>query len=525
MKTRLLTLLAFTLCIWKTNAQCSGDVIIPNTTFKTYLLNETNINTDGNSQISCNEAEAFTGNIYVSRDDISDLTGIEAFVNLTGLHCGENNLTSLDISNNTALEVLSCYDNNLTSLDVSNNLFLRVLHCGFNNGFTNLDVSNNNDLTSLTCSGNNLTSLDISNNIGLETLSCSNNNLTSLDVSNNTGLFQLYCSENNLNRLDLSLHTQLFKIVCDTNDLRYLNIKNGNTLGLGVDGVSLENNPNLTCIEVDDVAYANTNWSDNKDATASFSETSCATILDGNCTINIPDANFRTALLNNHTIDTNFTGEISCEEAEAYTGSISVVGEDIADATGLETFINLSSFYCGDNALTDLDVSNNTALNILWCNGNDLTSIDVSANTSLTHFRCNLNDITSLDVSANTALERLYCNNNYLTSLNIANGNYLNLAASNFKNNVSLTCIQVDDEAYANANWDNLKDATASYSEDCSTILSTDNLFATTVSISPNPTTTSFNINLLETLKEVEVYTLSGRKVHASTHKECIWQK
>ena len=39
-------------------------------------------------------------------------------------------------------------------------------------------------------------------------------------------------------------------------------------------------NPNLTCIQVDDAAYMNTNWSAGKDITASFAETCVITGID-----------------------------------------------------------------------------------------------------------------------------------------------------------------------------------------------------------------------------------------------------
>ena len=55
------------------------------------------------------------------RANISDLTGIEAFTALTHLNCWGNQLTSLDVSQNTNLNVLYCYDNYLTNLDVSQN--------------------------------------------------------------------------------------------------------------------------------------------------------------------------------------------------------------------------------------------------------------------------------------------------------------------------------------------------------------------------------------------------------------------
>jgi hypothetical protein len=65
----------------------------------------------------------------VSSDSISDLKGIEAFVNLDTLYCYINQLTSLDVSNNTALKSLWCGSNQLTSLDVSNNTALEYLYC------------------------------------------------------------------------------------------------------------------------------------------------------------------------------------------------------------------------------------------------------------------------------------------------------------------------------------------------------------------------------------------------------------
>ena len=40
-----------------------------------------------------------------------------------------NQLTSLDVSNNTALTYLDCGNNQLTSLDVSNNTALEYLYC------------------------------------------------------------------------------------------------------------------------------------------------------------------------------------------------------------------------------------------------------------------------------------------------------------------------------------------------------------------------------------------------------------
>ena len=65
--------------------------------------------------------------LNVSNKSITDLTGIEGFTDLTRLSCYNNQLTSLNVSNNTALTYLGCGKNQLTILDVSNNTALTVI--------------------------------------------------------------------------------------------------------------------------------------------------------------------------------------------------------------------------------------------------------------------------------------------------------------------------------------------------------------------------------------------------------------
>ena len=98
------------------------NVNIPDVSFKAILLSNAAINTDGNGAISIAEAAAFTDTIDVSSAGITDLTGIEAFTALRGLICRYNhNLTTLDVSTNTALRHLDCFSGRLTSLNLSNN--------------------------------------------------------------------------------------------------------------------------------------------------------------------------------------------------------------------------------------------------------------------------------------------------------------------------------------------------------------------------------------------------------------------
>lgn len=161
--------------------------------------------------------------LTVSDKSLSDLSGIEYFVNLISLDCKKNNLTSLDVSNLTKLTALTCNDNQLASLDVSSLTNLSNLYCQYNQ-LTTLDVSQNTALWNLNCSNNQLTELDVANNPKLQTLSCANNQLTALDIEKNTSLSTLYCNNNHLAELIVSGNTALTKLYCYANHMSELDV-------------------------------------------------------------------------------------------------------------------------------------------------------------------------------------------------------------------------------------------------------------------------------------------------------------
>ncbi len=140
-------------------SQCEKDdpiqvVTIPDNNFLSALI-DWGVDNNLDGIISADEAEAITF-IDVNNKSIADMTGIEAFVNLERLNCGGNQLTSLDVSNNTALTELVLSHNQLTSLSVSNNAALTVLNLAYNQILTSLDVSNNTALTKLFLDSNQL---------------------------------------------------------------------------------------------------------------------------------------------------------------------------------------------------------------------------------------------------------------------------------------------------------------------------------------------------------------------------------
>ena len=140
----------------------------------------------------------YDGNVPSTYTVTARASTMTVYGDLTGFSCRSNgeNLTDIDVSNNTQLKNLYCSSNLLTTLDVSRCTQLDELNC-FNNTLNSLDVSGCTQLTMLHCSENRLSSLDVSNNTQLMGLFCYNNNLSNLDILHNTQLRWLYCHGNN----------------------------------------------------------------------------------------------------------------------------------------------------------------------------------------------------------------------------------------------------------------------------------------------------------------------------------------
>ena len=333
---------------------------------------------------------------------------------VTKLYCGENQLTSLDVSGCTALTWLNCSNNQLTSLDVSGCTALTTLYCG-ENQLTSLDLSGCTALATFECYNNQLTSLDVSGCTALTTLFCYRNQLTSLDVSGCTALTWLECYVNQLTSLDLSGCVALTKLKCWVNQ--------------------------LTSLDVSDCTALTTLFCYHNQLT-SLDVSGCSALVWLSCSSNpltSLDASGCTALTTLYCSWTQLTSlnvlgctaltELSCEGSQ-------LTSLDVSGCTALTrlqcyknqlTSLNVSGctaltdLHCYENQLTSLDVSSCTALYGLYCYENQLTSLNVSGCTALTTFECYNNQLTSLDVSGCSNLTWLYCFNNQLTSLDLSN--------------------------------------------------------------------------------------------------------
>jgi len=379
--------------------------------------------------------------IFISQNQITNLN-VTSHSNLDRLYCDYNSITELDISQNYNLIKIDISGNPISNMDFSQNLNVEVISA-YNTSLTAIDVTNNLELTSLGFSDTNIISLDVSQNQELEGISIINNQIAILDLSQNSNLISIYLKETSISNL---------------------NIQNGNNSNI-VRMTSLDN-PNLTCIQVDDAIYSNNQECINEPLELSGWCKGEWTIYNENCSepfVSILDINFLNTLVNTNCadldgngtidddVDTNDDGVIQIIEAEAVYG-LYVSNYGITSMEGIRSFINLTSLDCSENQLSSLKISNGYNTNII-----------------------------NLDT----------------------------------RNNEELFCIQVDDENYANnaPNW--FKDNWASYSEECILGLEDNNIIS--FKIYPNPTQNNLFIESQQQIESIAIYTLQGQLIKKSS--------
>ncbi|MCK5741049.1 MAG: T9SS type A sorting domain-containing protein [Chlorobi bacterium] len=279
----------------------------------------------------------------------------------------------------------------------------------------------------------------------------------------------------------------------------------------------------------------------------------------------VPDDNFEQSLIDLGYDSGELDDSVATKNIENVK-ALEISGRSITDLTGIQDFTSLEELYCHKNSLTNLDVSQNTNLNTLYCYTNQLAEIDVSNLTLLQYLLCGANELSeikfsdnhphfislnchtnnitsldltnlsgllwlicydnkigSLDVSNSTSLRLLVCYDNYLTELNIKNGNNANmkrmgsLMGMDARDNPELACIQVDDKAASENNYDWTKDPDSEYSADCG-YTDVEEVFAVDpeISIFPNPAdkifTISFELEIPKTLT-MTLTDLSGNEL------------
>ena len=269
--------------------------------------------------------------------------------------------------------------------------------------------------------GANLTAIDVSHNTLLEVLLCQGNRISSLDVSKNTKLTELYCYRNQLSSLDISKNTQLGWLYCYGNNFTTATLddiycslpdRTGTTNGKIQPVYSDTSSNHATVLATNKQNAIAKNWKvqygNYTDIPATTGTYVCGTPhLDTYITLTVKSG---------ESIKLDFEAAADGTPVRIVSGSNTqdiTVGTDwkgatyyTADGTKMKIYGNIIGFDCNDNEdnITALDVSHNTLLTKLYCNKNKLSHLDVSKNTQLTWLYCNKNNLSHLDISKNTAL-------------------------------------------------------------------------------------------------------------------------
>ena len=106
---------------------------------------------------------------------------------------------------------LYCAKNNLTAINIKENTGLRILDIE-NNKIKTLETLPNTMLMGIACSNNAIETLNLSANVRLKELYCRNNKLTNLDLTKNTKLKMLQLDHNLLGDISWTTLNKLYSL-------------------------------------------------------------------------------------------------------------------------------------------------------------------------------------------------------------------------------------------------------------------------------------------------------------------------
>lgn len=452
MKLKIFTLL-FIFCSHFLTAQFTN---IPDPNFEQVLINWGLDSGLPDGQVQTSAIDTLT-RLFASNQNISDLTGIQDFIALEDLNIVDNELTSLDLSQNLNLKFLHCSSNQLTSIDVSQNIALEEL-LAYDNQLSNIDVSQNTELIRLSCSKNFLTALNVSQNTELIHLQCDNNLLTALDVSQNAELIELGCGNNLLlEELDVTHNLKLENLLIHSNPILQIDLTNNKNLKSfhcgysDIEEIDVSHNDSLQLL-----ACNQTN----------------ITEIDVTHNENLKSLNVRFNAI----------------------GSINLINNH-----------QLNRLYIANCEISDLNLFHNPNLEVFWCQFNNITHLNLSQNPLMKEILCAENNLHCLNVKSGNNQQVEYFKaygNPSLTCIEVDDSEWSSMnwieidATSTFSNDCDIYCLEnkVDNEnIFENS----------------------------TFQFFPNPTSGNINIIADKNYKDlvVKVYNLSGQELMSKNYK------
>lgn len=397
--------------------------------------------------------------------------------NLTGLYCWRNALTNVSMSGCTALKQLKIYNNyNLTSitgladctaltwLDVEDTSFsnlsvvksmtslqtllagntrITTLETSHSGSLENLQVGGDTQLADLRCYGENLTTLKLTGCTALKYLRCfSNSNLSTITgLADCKAMIYLDCADCAIAQLPgVNNMLKLEVLWCDNNQLTSLNVPNlpalwtlrvlGNT---GLTELVCKNNA-LTTLDVSGCTNLQHLDCQSNPSLDNISGLTDCTALDwfacDYCAVSSLDMTFCPGLTslycyNNQLTELNVTGLTNLQFLNCKNNP------NLGAITGLADCTKISYLDCSSCGLANLNVSQMSDLQELWCSGNQFTYLGVTNkpalttlvardNSQLVNMECNDCALTELDVTNCGSLGDIDCQNNQLGSLDVS---------------------------------------------------------------------------------------------------------
>ncbi|MBQ9218983.1 MAG: starch-binding protein [Muribaculaceae bacterium] len=427
----------------------------------------------------------------VSNQGISSIKGIELFTNLQTLLAGDNSLSTVDLGNNPALEVLDLSGNSGLHGFTSN-------YANNSNQYINLAIGLNiKELYLADCTIGSFKAIkdhyDVSS---LERLDLSGNtNMSgwSTGIAAQTGLKYLNVTNNayGSDALKLTTLTQLDTLIADDNpnlgnistlknasNLRYVSLRNcglTNSIGFG-------HNTKLEYIDISDNSGTAKNFTLSNNPNLKVFKAANAAIKEDGLTWALDCPALDTLIVSGNSAMKQLTtlhhatrlkyldmsgGDLYLQDMPTFVGSnfpkltyIDFSNDEISVSKTLDGFAALKTLKIGGNtslplvdvnncpALETLDVSGNTALTTIgltnqgYDNSSAWPTITAGNCSHLTTLDVSHNNYTSVPATLPFDCTSLYMNNNQLTGFAIPSGSpveFLYAEANNFPAAMQLT--------------------------------------------------------------------------------------
>lgn len=441
--------LTLVLCSLNISAQI---VNIPDPALKNLLLANADTNSDHEIQVS--EALAINS-LEVNGSEITDLTGLNAFTNLTNLSLKFININGpLTLSNFTHLESLDFFSAQFTSIDFSGMISLTSLYMSsvsidnltFNNlphlafvwldsiPATHLEFSSLPLLTTITVnSAPSITTLNLSGLPNLIKISLSSIPLADLNINSFVSLQEIYLDSLGITSLDISGLANLKRFSCSFCPLISINTSGANAIkefATGFCQLSSLDVSQMTQLEVLEVIN-NKGFDSSASGLTSLNLQGLTHLKKFHCSVNSIsnlDLSDQTQL-----IDLDCSSNLLTQLDVSMLTQLQKLNciENQISSLNVLPLTQLEFLACASNQISTLDLSSLTLLKLLRCNNNLLTNLNLAANPQLNELDCSNNQISSMDFAANPEIKIIACNFNPLTQLNLTSQNRLRYLSCN----------------------------------------------------------------------------------------------